>query len=311
MQKNRLWVESYRPASADKFIFHSDLQKKQIMKMINEKQIPHLLFSGVQGSGKTTLSRILVNELNVDDADLLTINASDENSVDTIREKIINFTQLFPMGEFKVVQLEEADYLSLPAQAILRNVMEEYSDTCRFISTCNYENKIIPALKSRMQHFHFKAPDIGEVLVYAAEILINEGVQFEIDVLEKYVAAAYPDVRKIVNLLQQNVTPEKTLPAPETIESGDYKFNILSFIESGDFVGIRKLVIDNASREEYEDVYRFLHDNIHKAPQCVKNNDAYESAIVLIASYLYKHGIIADPVINFSALIFELKQQMS
>lgn len=310
MSKNRLWVEAYRPSTVDKFIFHSDLQKQQIMKMVNEKQIPHLLFSGVQGSGKTTLSKILINELGVDEADQLLINASDENSVDTIREKIINFAQSYPMGDFKVVQLEEMDYLSQPAQAILRNVMEEYSDSCRFIGTCNYENKIMPALKSRMQHFHFKAPNIEEVSVYVAEILLTEGVHFEIDILEKYIATAYPDVRKIVNLLQQHVSAEKTLPTPETVDSGDYKFNLITMLEKGDLVGVRKLVTENASREEYEDVYRFIYDNIHRIPKC-KDADLYESAIVLIASYLYKHALVADSAINFSAFIFELKQQLS
>lgn len=310
LDKQYLWANKYRPSNLSDFVFHSDLHKQQLTNMIVSGEIPHLLFSGVQGSGKTTLSKIIVNELNVDPADVLIINASDENSVDTIREKIIGFAASFPMGDFKVVQLEEMDYLSLNAQAVLRVPMEEYGDTCRVIGTCNYENKIMPALRSRFQHYHFNAPNIEEVSVYIAQILISEGIQFEIEVLEKYIAAAYPDIRKIVNMVQQSiiiVDDLKVLPEPTTSETGDYKFKLLELLEANDLKGLRELVCSTVTREEYEDIYKFLYHNVDKCPK-FGSVEKYEGAIIMIANYLYRHGICADSEINFAALCIELSR---
>ena len=155
--KRKLWVEKYRPKTIDQYVFQDETLKAAVTKWLAEGNIPHLLLSGVQGAGKTSLSQILINEINIDETDVLMINASDENSVDTIREKIKGFISTWPMGDFKVVRLEEADYISLPAQGVLRSMIEDYSEVARFILTCNYENKIKPAIKSRCQHFRFDA----------------------------------------------------------------------------------------------------------------------------------------------------------
>ena len=157
--RRRLWFEKYRPKTLDEYVFHDDTQERIIRRMLADESIPHLLLSGVQGSGKTSLAQILIHELDVDPIDVLFINASSENSVDTMREKITSFISTFAMGNFKVIVLDEADYITLPGQAILRNMMESYADNARFILTCNYENKIIPQIKSRCQQFRFKAPD--------------------------------------------------------------------------------------------------------------------------------------------------------
>jgi len=155
----QLWTEKYRPNDIDGYVFRDEEQKAQVKTWIDEGAIPHLLFSGAPGVGKTTLAKILIKQLEIDDFDVLEINASRENSIDTIRDKITGFVQTMPFGDFKVVLLDEADYLSPNAQAALRGVMEEYHTTARFILTCNYPNRIIPALHSRCQGFHIAKID--------------------------------------------------------------------------------------------------------------------------------------------------------
>ena len=146
-----LWVEKYRPKEVKDYVFRDKAQKDQVNGWVKDKSIPHLLFSGHAGIGKTTLAKVLLNELEVNEYDVLEINASRTNSVEDVRDKIVNFVQMIPFGDFKVVLLDEADYLSPNAQAALRGVMEEYHNTARFILTCNYPNRIIPALHSRCQ----------------------------------------------------------------------------------------------------------------------------------------------------------------
>jgi len=201
-----LWVEKYRPNTVSGYVFRDDAQRNQVNTWIKEKTIPHLLFSGNAGIGKTTLAKLLFNELEIQDLDILEINASRTNSVDDVRDKIINFVQMIPFGDFKVVLLDEADYLSPNAQAALRGVMEEYHTTARFILTCNYPNRIIPALHSRCQGFHIAKIDQTEFTARVAEILITEGITPDLDTLDTYVKATYPDLRKCINTVQMNST---------------------------------------------------------------------------------------------------------
>lgn len=303
---DKLWVEKYRPKTIDDYIFHDSNQKNIFTRMINNKEIPHLLLSGVQGSGKTSLSKILANSLDIDESDQLLINTSDENSVDTIREKIKGFVQSYALSRFKIVQLEEFDYATPNFQAILRLIMEEYSDTTRFILTCNYENKIIPPIRSRVQQFHFKAPPLEDVSVRIAQILINEGVEFELETLDTYIAVGYPDIRKIINLVQQNSIDGKLVNHRDMNNSSDYKFKILDLMKEDNLKDLRKYVCDNVNKEEYEEVFRFLYENLNQIPKFSDIN-RYESGIVMIAEYLYKHGLVADPEINLAALLIQLK----
>jgi len=208
------------------------------------------------------------------------------------------------MGDFKVVQLEEADYLTHNAQAVLRQLMEEYADVARFIMTCNYDHKIIPAIKSRCQQFRFHAFDKDDIAERIAMVLISEHVKFNEDLLYKYVAAGYPDIRKIINLVQQNVVDENLMSPTET-EAGDYKFQLLELLATDSWLEIRKLLCANVPAEEWEAVYRFLYENLNKSGR-FSNQAKWEEGIVIIADHLYKHGIVADPEINAAAMFIRL-----
>lgn len=302
----KLWVEAYRPKTIQEYIFQDDTQKKAILNMIGEGSIPHLLLSGVQGSGKTTLAKVLINELGVEEGDVLFLNASDENSVDTVRDKIKAFVTTWALGKFKIVLLDEADYLSPNAQGVLRNMIEQYSDMARFILTCNYDNKIIPAIKSRCQQFRFHAFDKDDIAERVAVILAEEGVKFDLDLVDSYVAAGYPDIRKIINMLQQNVV-DGVIQPPQMVEAGDYKFKMLELLETDRWLEIRKLLCSSVAAEEWEGVYRFLYENLNSSGK-FKDQTKWEEGIVVIADHLYKHGIVADPEINAAAMFIRLAQ---
>ena len=200
-----LWVEKYRPKTLKEYVVRDEAQRSQIQSWIDDKAIPHLLLSGAPGVGKTTLAKVLFQELEVSSYDILEINASRENSVDTVREKINSFVQIMPFGAYKYVLLDEADYMSPNGQAALRGVMEMYHTSCRFLLTCNYAQRIIPALHSRCQGFHIEKLDIQEFTARLATICIEEGVELDGETLDTYVQATYPDLRKSINLVQQNV----------------------------------------------------------------------------------------------------------
>ena len=300
-----LWVEKYRPNTVDGYVFRDEHQKQQVQQWIKDGTIPHLLFSGNAGIGKTTLAKILLNQLEVNDLDVLEINASRTNSVEDVRDKIVNFVQMIPFGAFKVVLLDEADYLSPNAQAALRGVMEEYHTTSRFILTCNYPNRIIPALHSRCQGFHIERIDQTEFTARVAEILIAEEITPDIDTLDTYVKATYPDLRKCINMVQMNSVSGGLLP-PEKSDAGesDWKLEMTELFKAGQITKARKLVCSQARPEEIEDVYKWLYDNI----ELFGDEEKQESAILIIKQGLVDHTLVADPEINLAATMIRLSR---
>lgn len=299
--KTSIWIEKYRPKHIADVIFQDDRQRKQFTTFIENGDIPNLMLSGIQGTGKTSVSLALIRDLGVDMADVMKINCSDEK-IDALREKVRGFAMTFPLGKFKVVRLEECDYLSTEGQALLRALIEESAANCRFIATCNYVNRVIPPLRSRFQEFNFKAPDQEKVALRVAEMLDLEGITYDVEHLVDYVSVGYPDIRKTIQLLQQN-SMEGKLNQPGssgTVES-DWKFGLLAHISVGDFKKARKLVCESATREEHEEVFRFLYENVDKLK--VKDVD---QAIITIAEYLYRHTLVADSEINLAALFIEL-----
>jgi replication factor C small subunit len=302
---NSLWVERYRPKTINEYVFKDAGQRRQVTNWIKEKSIPHLLFSGSAGIGKTTLAKVLIYELGIEDYDVLEINASRENNVETVRDKIINFVQMIPFGPFKVVLLDEADYLTPNAQAILRGVMETYSSTSRFILTCNYPNKVIPALHSRCQGFHVEKTDQTEFTARVATILVNEGVDFDLDTLDTYVKLTYPDLRKCINMLQQNVTDDDKLASPTSgNESGsDYKIEMVELFKKGKIREARTLLCGRIRPEEIEEVYTWMYQNLDLFGDTEEKKD---SALLIIKQGLVDHVICADGELNLSATLVKL-----
>ena len=298
-----LWVEKYRPNTVDGYVFRDEHQKKQVQQWINDGTIPHLLFSGNAGIGKTTLAKILLNQLEVNELDVLEINASRTNSVEDVRDKIVNFVQMIPFGAFKVVLLDEADYLSPNAQAALRGVMEEYHTTARFILTCNYPNRIIPALHSRCQGFHIAKIDQTEFTARVAEILIGEGVTPNIDILDTYVKATYPDLRKCINMVQMNCQ-DNSLLAPHEGDTGesDWKLEMVELFKAGKIQEARKLLCGTVRPEEMEDIFRWLYDNI----ELFGDEEKQDQAVLIIKQGLVDHTLVVDPEINLAATLIRL-----
>ena len=300
-----LWVEKYRPNSIDTYVFRDDNQRKQVAGWKDDGALPHLLFSGAPGTGKTTLAKVLLQELDVDSMDILEINASNENSVDTIRSKITNFSSTMPFGDMKYVLLDEADYITPNGQAALRGVMETYHTSCRFILTCNYPQRIIPALHSRCQGFHIEKLDVNEFTARIATICIEEGVEMNIDTLDTYVQATYPDLRKAINLTQQNVV-DGVLQKPQDGDgnTSDWMLTAVELFKAGKYKDARTMIVSQARPEEYEEVYKFMYRNLQLWGDTEQKQD---QAIVIIRNGIAKGVAVADPEINLAATLVELE----
>lgn len=301
-----LWTEKYRPKNVDGYVFTDISVKEQVEDWIKEGACPHLLLHGPAGTGKTTLAKILVNQLGIDDYDFLQVNASRDNGVDFLKSKIEGFVSTLPFGHLKIVLLDEADYLSPNAQGLLRGLMETYQAQARFILTCNMVHKIITPLKSRCAELHINKTDQVEFFTRASTVLATEGVEFAAETLASYVAATYPDLRKCLNLLQTNTKNDKLLDPKEADSSTqDYKLAMVDLFKRRKIKEARKLLCEQARPEEMDEIFRWMYDNLDLWS---KTDEGQDEAIIIIRKGLVNHALVADPEINLSATITELAQ---
>ena len=301
----QLWVEKYRPSTVDGYVFVDVAQQEQVQSWIRDKSIPHLLFSGSPGTGKTTLAKMLINELGIDEYDVLWANGSKEARKIEWVDKLISFCQTMPFGAFKVVLIDEADYMNPQSvQPALRNLMEDYSEHVRFILTCNYPNKIIPPIHSRCQQLHIVKTDQVEFTARVATVLVTEQVEFDIDTLDSYVRATYPDLRKSLNLVQLNSASGRLVPPGASDKSArDWKLDCVDLFKRGRTREARDLLCKSSSPEEAEEIFRWMYDNLDLWGKTVEQQD---QAIIVIRNGLVNNNAVADVEINLSATLIEL-----
>jgi len=302
----QLWTELYRPKSIKDYVFKNQNQRKQIEKWLKDGILPHILLSGAPGTGKTTLAKVLLHELNIDPFDILEINASKDNGVDMIRETITRFAETMGYGEVKYIFLDEADGLSHPAQGILRGTMEKYSSSVRYILTANYSHKIIPAIQSRCEagRMHIDNLDKDEFTLRICNILLEENIQFDMDIVDTIVQSTYPDLRRGISVIQAN-SYDGVLHLPDSTESvSDYKIDMIVLFKSGKYKEARELICKQATQEEYEDIYRFMYQNLEI---WADNEIKLNKCILAIRDGLVNHTMAADSEINLSATLCELE----
>jgi DNA polymerase III delta prime subunit len=297
---NTLWVEKYRPTTLDTYIGNEHLKSK-VSIYLESGDLPHLLLYGKAGTGKTTLAKLLVNNI---DCDYLYINASDENNVDTVRTKVKNFASTIGFKDMKVIILDECDYITPNAQAALRNLMETFSKHCRFILTCNYVERIIDPIQSRCQSFQIIPPSKTEVAKHLHNILIQENVMDNLEDIKVLVESGYPDIRRVINSAQRNVVKGKLKLDTSSIIQNDYKLKLLKILETQNkknaFNEIRQLLADNKITD-YADLFRLLYDEV----------DSYgkghvAECILIIARYELSDSQVVDKEINVMAMLIEL-----
>tara|TARA_R100001443_G_C3346466_1_gene175735 strand:+ start:677 stop:1609 length:933 start_codon:yes stop_codon:yes gene_type:complete len=300
IMSNTLWVEKYRPSNLDTYIGNDHLKDK-VSVYLESGDLPHLLLYGKAGTGKTTLAKILVKNI---ECDYLYINASDENNVETVRTKVKNFASTMGFKDYKIIILDECDYITPNAQAALRNLMETFSKHCRFILTCNFVERIIDPIQSRCQSFQIIPPSKKEVAKHIHNILLKENVMSDMKDLKVLIDSGYPDIRRVINSAQRNVVKDKLKLDTTSIIQNDYKLKLLKILKTQDkktaFKDIRQLLLDNKITD-FADLFRLLYDEVD---DWGKGHVA--ECILIIARYELSDGQVPDKEINAMAMLIEL-----
>ena len=292
-----LWVEKYRPMDLSTYVGNEHLKEK-VKVYLESEDVPHLLLYGKAGTGKTTLAKIVVNNI---DCDYMYINASDENKVDDVRNKIKTFASSVGFKSLKVIILDECDYLTPNAQAALRNLMETFSKHCRFILTCNYVERIIDPIQSRCQSYKVIPPSKKEVAQQMVKILNEESVKYKLDDVAMIVNAGYPDIRRVINSAQRQIVDGKLKIDTSSVIQNNYKLQLLEMLSNGNKLNdVRQLIADN-SISDYSELFRLLYDEVDnygkgKQAECIMN----------IAEAQYQDVHVVDKEINFMSLIIRL-----
>ena len=297
---NSLWVEKYRPKNLENYIGNEHLKSK-VEHYLESGDVPHLLLYGKAGTGKTTLAKLIINNI---ECDYLYINASDENNVDTVRTKVKNFASTIGFKDTKVIILDECDYITPNAQAALRNLMETFSKHCRFILTCNYVERIIDPIQSRCQSFQIIPPSKQEVAKHLHKILVQENVIDKPEDIKILVETGYPDIRRIINSAQRNVVGNQLKLDTSSIIQNDYKLKLVKILETQDkktaFKEIRQLLADNKVTD-FADLFRLLYDEVD-----TWGRGHVAECILIIARYELSDGQVVDKEINAMAMLIEL-----
>ena len=300
-KENTLFVEKYRPDTLQGYVGNEHIIEKVKIYIENE-DVPHLLLYGQAGTGKTTLAKIITNQI---DCDVMYINASDENNVDTVRDKIRGFASSMGFRKWKIIILDESDYLTPNAQAALRNLMETFSKTTRFILTCNYVEKIIDPIQSRCQTFGITPPSKKEVAIRLKEILDLEGVQYEMSDLAILVNSGYPDIRRVLNGAQRQVVKGVLKIDKQSTVQANYMDEVLNILKSNGsvkelFTKVRQVIADSKVKD-YTPFYRFLYDNVDDYA-----NGKVGNTILKIADAQYKDSMVVDREIGIMAMLLEI-----
>lgn len=306
--KSTLWVDRYSPKTLDEYVWINKNQREQVESWIKDNELPHLLFSGGPGVGKSSVSKLLMTLLNVDDSDIKFVNASHNNGIDYIRN-LTNFAETMPNGNFRYIILDEADRISPEGQDALKSMIEEYTNNCRWILTTNRPHKITPPLHSRFaQGFHIEGLDKEQFITKVATILITEDIglnEEKFEILDEYVSVAYPDLRKCINLLQANCKTGELL-RPSGSSSGsmsEYMVQAVHLFKTGKIHEARKLICANANENEFEEIYKLLYQNLNWWGD---DEETQNKAIVIIANRLRDHTLCAVPEMNMAAALIEL-----
>jgi replication factor C small subunit len=296
-KQHTLWIEKYRSENLDQYI-GNEIIKSRIEDCITQNDIPHFIFSGTAGTGKTTLAKLIVNNIK---CDYIYLNASDENGIDMIREKVKGFASAASFQPIKVVILDEADFLTGPAQAALRNIIEEYSASTRFVLTCNYIERLIEPLTSRCEIHILKPPSMGEVAKHVCtNILDVESVKYDIKEVAALIKDSYPDIRSIIKNLQAGTKDNQFKYTISSVEWLNHLTTILASRDQKAWYSIRQLVAD-AQVDDFQTAYRFLFDNLDKYSY---GHDAEIS--VVLDDFIWRAGVVPDKEINFAACIAKI-----